>query len=291
MADAVNDDVQRDGATFEDDCPLEEPPETMSVHLQGEWQSDLDGVSETRWLVGKSPEGFHAGLEVSHQGGDCEPRWSPAYGTSEKAQREAIELDNKWHLDNRDCAQEAPETRSVGLKPVADNQPEMNTQPNQWLPSGEVDRCATTIREVARHEDTEFRALRTETQHLLAGDEPRVVGGETVRMTAQRERIQAEMILGKMVRTELPRSAHKLALPSSLSPEECVTACRERLEKAHKAWASFRDQADPALQVGARLGYGPGADALAAFRDARARTQAACKELALSNEIERRHGR
>lgn len=64
----------------------------------GEWSMDLDGTTEVRAVVFQSKDGFHAGREVSHRGGDC---GSPSYGeplpTEEEAIQAAEELVEEWH--------------------------------------------------------------------------------------------------------------------------------------------------------------------------------------------------
>jgi hypothetical protein len=64
----------------------------------GTWSSDLDGLRETRASVLKRTEGFCPGLEVSYQGGDCEPSYGDALPTLEEAISAAEKRESDWHL-------------------------------------------------------------------------------------------------------------------------------------------------------------------------------------------------
>lgn len=66
----------------------------------GAWNSDCDGLRETRASVVRRAGGFCPGLEVSLQGGDCEPGYHDALPTLEEAICAAERIESEWHLDN-----------------------------------------------------------------------------------------------------------------------------------------------------------------------------------------------
>jgi hypothetical protein len=67
----------------------------------GEWLSDMDGLRETRPSVAQAHDGFRPGLEVSHQGGDSEPRYGAPVQTLEGAVSTAEEMESRWHAADR----------------------------------------------------------------------------------------------------------------------------------------------------------------------------------------------
>lgn len=65
----------------------------------GDWLSDMDGLRETRPSVSKVEGGYCPGLEVSYQGGDCEPRYRDPLPTLQEAIDAAEEWESAWHAE------------------------------------------------------------------------------------------------------------------------------------------------------------------------------------------------
>jgi hypothetical protein len=64
---------------------------------EGKWESDPSGLPrEFKLHVGRSVEGYHGGVEVSHQGGDGTVYWSGARPTTQSAERAAHGI-REWH--------------------------------------------------------------------------------------------------------------------------------------------------------------------------------------------------
>ncbi|HHV7525714.1 TPA: hypothetical protein ACUNF5_007295 [Burkholderia orbicola] len=65
----------------------------------GDWSSDMDGLRETRPSVSKVEGGYCPGLEVSYQGGDCEPCYRAPLPTLKLAIDAAKEWEAEWHAE------------------------------------------------------------------------------------------------------------------------------------------------------------------------------------------------
>lgn len=83
------------------DDPVQPKDVTENGHVitsvsRGEWQSDAAGLYEFREHFGKSVEGYHGGLEISHRGGDCHVSWSKGYSTAAGAQRASLGMREAW---------------------------------------------------------------------------------------------------------------------------------------------------------------------------------------------------
>lgn len=73
-------------------------PNQIDVVKMGQWSSTMDGVHETRTLVGKSDQGYHAAVETSRLGGDGRSvAWSRAQPTQERADMQANRAERIWH--------------------------------------------------------------------------------------------------------------------------------------------------------------------------------------------------
>jgi len=68
----------------------------ISPISQGDWVSDGVGVYELRLHVGRSNEGYHAGLEISKQGGEGSWAWSAGHPTEQAAESAAIGMQDGW---------------------------------------------------------------------------------------------------------------------------------------------------------------------------------------------------
>ena len=68
------------------------------------WCSDDSGFYETRQHVGRSAEGFHAGVEISYR---VYHRivWGEAHATPEKAREAAREMESRRTEEIEDCPQ------------------------------------------------------------------------------------------------------------------------------------------------------------------------------------------
>jgi len=92
-------------------------PNQIDVVKMGQWSSTMDGVHETRTLVGKSDQGYHAAVETSRLGGDGgSPAWGRAQPTQDRADMQANRAERIWHekYERPTNSPEAPELSQKG---------------------------------------------------------------------------------------------------------------------------------------------------------------------------------
>lgn len=86
----------------------------ITLQSESKWQSDATGLKEFKHHVGRSAEGYHGGVEVSHQGGEAGFFWSNARRTPQAAERASYGV-REWYEREDKVKEDTPQLKSDGV--------------------------------------------------------------------------------------------------------------------------------------------------------------------------------